>query len=234
MVIRKPPAASVVLMERDMTDAEIRDAVLRELAWDSRVDEAAVGVTVQDRIVTLSGYVRSDAEKMAAQEAAHHVRGVLDVANDIIVKVPFGLGHTDTDLAGAVRHALEWDVDVPDTRIRSTVYDGWVTLEGDVDRLRQREDAERAVRRLSGVRGIENKIVVVVPAIAPERIREAIEAALARQASREARRIDVSVSDGVVTLSGLVGSSAERRAIRGVVSHARGVRAVNDQLRTAG
>lgn len=217
-----------------MTDAEIRDAVLRELAWDSRVDEASVGVTVQDRVVTLSGHVRSDAEKTAAQEAAHHVRGVLDVANDIVVKVPFGFGHTDGDLARAVRHALEWDVDVPDTRIRSTVADGWVTLEGDVDSVRQREDAEHAVRRLSGVRGIANEIVVVAPAIAPERVREAIEAALARQAAREARHLDVSVSDGVVTLSGLVGSSAERRAILGVVSHARGVRAVNDRLRTAG
>lgn len=214
-----------------MTDVEIRDAVLREIAWDSRVDEAAVGVTVADRIVTLAGHVRSEAEKVAAQEAAHRVHGVLDVANDLIVTVPFEFSHTDTDLARAVRHALEWDVDVPDTRIRSTVGDAWVTLEGSVDTLREREDAERAVRRLAGVRGIENKLEVTAAAIAPDRIREAIEAAFTRQASREARQIKVAVSDGVVTLSGLVHSWAERRAVLGIVSHARGVRAVNDRLR---
>jgi osmotically-inducible protein OsmY len=216
-----------------MTDTDIRDAVLRELAWDSRVDEAAVGVTVADRIVALTGYVRSDAEKVAAQEAAHRVHGVLDVANDLVVKVPFGFSRTDADIARAVRHALEWDVDVADSRIRSTVADAWITLEGTVDTLREREDAERTVRRLCGVRGIENRIAVVAPAIAPEHVREAIEAALERQASREARRIDVAVNESVVTLSGLIDSPAERRAILGVVSHARGVRAVNDRLRIA-
>ncbi len=214
-----------------MTRAEIRDAVLRELAWDSRVDEAAVGVTVEDRTVTLTGRVGSAAEKIASQEAAHRVRGVLDVANDIVVKVPFGFSHTDTDLARAVRHALEWDVDVPDTRIHSTVYDARVTLEGSVDSLREREDAERVVRRLSGVRDIENRIVVAAAPVAPERVRQAIEAALARQATRDARHIGVTLSDGVVTLSGTVHSWTERRAVLGVVSHAPGVRAVNDRLR---
>jgi osmotically-inducible protein OsmY len=179
--------ASVVLREQDMTDTDIRDAVLRELAWDSRVDEAAVGVTVADRIVALTGYVRSDAEKVAAQEAAHRVHGVLDVANDLVVKVPFGFSRTDADIARAVRH----------------------------------------------VRGIENRIALVATAIAPERVREAIDAALERQASREARRIDVAVHESVVTLSGVIDSPAERRAILGVVSHARGVRAVNDRLRIA-
>ena len=123
-----------------VTDLEIRDAVLRELVWDGRVDETAVAVTVRDRVVTLSGWVRSDAEKIAAQGAAHRVHGVLDVANDIVVKVPFAIGHDDADIARAIRHALECDVDVPDTRIRSTVTDGWVLLEGDVDRPSERND----------------------------------------------------------------------------------------------
>lgn len=216
-----------------MTDVEIRDAVIRELSWDSRVDETAVGVTVAERVVTLTGQVGSEAARIAAQEAAHRVHGVLDVANDIVVKVPFGFSHTDTDLASAVRHALEWDVDVPDTRVRSTVRDAWVTLEGSVDTLRERGDAERAVRRLAGVRGVENTIEVTAIAVAPERLREGIEAALARQAFREARQIAVTVHEGVVSLSGVVHSDAERRAVLGVVSHARGVRAVNDRLRVA-
>jgi osmotically-inducible protein OsmY len=142
-----------------MTDVEIRDAVLRELAWDGRVDETAVAVTVRDRIVTLSGSVGSEEEKVAARAAAHRVRGVLDVANDIVVRAPFTIGHDDADIARAIRHALECDVDVPDARIRSTVTDGWVLLEGDVDRASERAAAEDVVRRLACVRGVENRIV---------------------------------------------------------------------------
>src|SRR6266508_6461375 len=124
------------------SDAQIHQDVLRQLRWDSRVDDTEVGVAVDQGVVTLTGTVASYAKKLAAQEAAHRVTGVLDVADDIRVKVPGSLGRTDTEIAQAVRHALEWNVMVPDTHITSTVTDGWVTLEGGVNLLREREDAE--------------------------------------------------------------------------------------------
>ena len=114
------------------TDSQIQQDVLRELKWDTRVEETDVGVEVDRAVVTLTGTVSSYAKRMAAQEAAHRVAGVLDVVNDIQVHLPGSLARTDTEIAQAVRHALEWDVVVPDTQIRSTVSDGWVTLEGDV------------------------------------------------------------------------------------------------------
>jgi len=58
-----------------------------------------------------------------------------------------GLTRTDTQIAQAVRQALEWDVFVPDQNITSTVTDGCVTLEGAVDRWSQRNDAERPFAR---------------------------------------------------------------------------------------
>ena len=67
------------------TDSEIQQGVLRELKWDTRVEETEVGVGVNRGVVTLTGTVSSWAKKMAAQEAAHRVAGVLDVANDIQV-----------------------------------------------------------------------------------------------------------------------------------------------------
>jgi osmotically-inducible protein OsmY len=124
----------------------------------------------------------------------------------------------------------EWDVYVSDERITSTVTDIWVTLEGTVDLLREREDAERAVRRLAGVRGVHNKIAVVARQVDPAAVRTAIEGALARHAKHEARHIAVTVEDGIVTLSGRVGSWAEKRAVLGLVSHTPCVRAVNDHL----
>lgn len=115
------------------TDAEVQQDVIRELKWDSRVEETDVGVEVDTGIITLTGTVSSWGKKIAAAEAAHRVRGVLDVANDIVVRVPGIGGRTDTEIAQAVRNALEWDVFVPDTRIQSTVSAGVVTLKGDVD-----------------------------------------------------------------------------------------------------
>jgi osmotically-inducible protein OsmY len=213
------------------TDEQIHQDVLRELRWDSRVDDTEVGVEVDKGVVTLTGTVASYAKKLAAKEAAHRVTGVLDVADDIRVKTPGSLERTDTEIAQAVRHALEWDVLVPDTRITSTVSDGWVTLEGSVDRLRERDDAERAVRHLHGVRGVWNKLVVRPSTVQPERVREVIEDALERSAEHEVKRIQVQVSDGAVTLTGRVRSYAEKRAVLGAVSHAPGVHTVHDHLR---
>ncbi len=217
------------------SDEQIHQEVLRELRWDSRVDDTEVGVEVDQGVVTLTGTVASYAKKLAAQAAAHRVTGVLDVANDIRVKVPGSEGRTDTEIAQAVRHALEWDVLVPDTRITSTVTDGWVTLEGRVDRLRERADAERTVRYLQGVRGVTNKLGVRPSTVQPERVREVIEEALercaAREAEREAERLQVLVSDGVVTLTGRVRSYEEKRAVLGAVSHAPGVHTVTEHLR---
>ena len=213
------------------SDTQIHQDVLRELRWDSRVHDTEVGVEVDQGVVTLTGTVESYAKKLAAQEAAHRVTGVLDVADDIRVKVPGSLGRTDTEIAQAVRHTLEWDVLVPDTRITSTVADGWVTLEGSVDLLREREDAERAVRHLLGVRGVQNKLVIRPPTVKPERVREVIEDALERSAEHEVKRIQVLVSDGTVTLTGRVRSYAEKRAVMGAVSHTPGVHTVTDHLR---
>jgi osmotically-inducible protein OsmY len=218
-------------LTKTKSDATIQKDVLRELSWDTRVDETDVGVEVDKGIVTLTGTVSSFAARFAAQRAAHRVAGVLDVANDIIVRAPGSPGTTDTELAQAVRHALEWDAHVPHTRITSTVSGKWVTLEGNVDLWSQREDAERAVRRLAGLVGVTDQIVVVPTRVKADEIREAIEEALERRAEREAERIQVSVTDGVVTLRGMVRSYAEKRAVIGAAGFAPGVRSVEDHLR---
>jgi osmotically-inducible protein OsmY len=153
------------------------------------------------------------------------------VANNLQIVVLGSDGRSDTEIAQAVRLALQWDVFVPDTRIRSTVSRGWVTLEGDVDYLNQRDDCERAVRHLAGVRGVTNKIEVAQSQADPDAIKSAIEAALARRAEREAHHVGVLVENGRATLNGTVGSRAERDAVVGAARGTAGVRAVDDRLR---
>jgi osmotically-inducible protein OsmY len=213
------------------TDSEIQQDVLRELKWDSRVEETDVGVEVDDGVVTLSGTVSSWGKKMAAQEAAHRVWGVLDVANDISVKWPGSPGRTDTEIAHAVRQALEWDVFVPEGRVKSTVSDGVVTLTGEVDSWFDRDDAERVVRNLSGVRGVVNQIGVKASRITPTEVKKSLEDALERQADREAARITVDIQGAEVTLSGSVHSWTAKQAALGSAKGIAGVRNVRDQLR---
>ncbi len=216
------------------SDAQIQQGVLQELKWDTRVEETDVGVEVDQGVVTLTGTVSSYAKRLAAEEAAHRVAGVLDVANDVQVRVPGSWARTDTDIAHAVRRALEDDVEVPDERIQSTVTGGVVTLAGSVDFWHQRVDAERAVRQLAGVRGLTNQLSVSLTPRRAEEVRQEIEAALERRAERTAEHIEVSVQDGTVTLTGPVHSWSERQAVIGAARFSPGVRAVNDRLRIAG
>ena len=212
-------------------DEEIQKSVLDELKWDGRVLATDVGVEVNKGVVTLTGSVESYAKRVAAQEAAHRVRGVLDVANDIQIRVPESSGRTDTEIAQAVRQALEWNVFVPQERIHSTVSKGLVTLTGTVDRWAQRDEAQHAVSTLLGVVSVINNIKVLpLEHPAPEKVRETIEQALARRAEQEAKRIIVTVSDGEVTLSGRVQTWQEKLAVVESAVHAPGVSVVRDRL----
>jgi osmotically-inducible protein OsmY len=214
------------------SDKEIHQDILRELKWDTRVEETDVGVEVDNGIVTLTGAVSSYAKRVAAKEAAHRVAGVLDVANNVEVRIPGSGRRSDTELAHSVRQVLQWHAHIPHEQIETTVSDGWVTLDGAVDYWSQREEAERAIMRLLGVHGVVNKITVKTPRVDAERIRETIEEALERRAEREARDIHIEVDDeGVVSLLGHVRSWREKRAVAGAAAHAPGVRSIQDHLR---
>jgi len=216
---------------KNRTDAEIQHDVARELDWDSHVSPTEVGVQVKHGVVTLAGNVDSWAKVRAAREAAHRVAGVLDVANDLVVRLPGEGGRTDTDVALAVRRALEWDVTVPEKEIRSTVSSGVVTLEGTVRTGAQRIDAERAIERLAGVSEVVNRIEINPAEKAdPVALRSAVENALERHAAREASQIGIAVSNGIVTVRGQVEGMREREAVLGAIRGTRGVRSVADQL----
>ena len=100
---------------------------------------------------------------------------------------------------------------MPDGKVQVTVQKGWVTLNGTVDWFYQRDAAERAVRKLSGVIGISNQIEVAPSARASD-IKRRIEDALLRSAQLEATRVEVNVQDNKVTLNGCVNSWIERGA----------------------
>lgn len=192
-------------------DADIQRNVLEELKWEPRVQPNEIGVIVKDGVVTLTGYVDSYAKKIAAEQAALRVHGVKAVANDIQVRLPGSSERTDTDLARMSKEALQWNVLVPSDRIKVTVSSGWMTLEGEVDYAFQKQEAERAVRNLTGVRGVTN-LITVKPRVSPTTIKEDIERALVRNAELDAKNIQVDVEGSKVILRGRVSSYAEKKA----------------------
>jgi osmotically-inducible protein OsmY len=213
------------------TDEQIQRDVLAELKWEARVQPNEIGVSVKDGVVALTGWVDSFVKKWAAERAAQRVQGVKAVANDIEVRLPSSAERADPDLASAVTRALEWDALVPSQNIQVRVTRGWVTLSGEVEWQYQRREAERAVRRLSGVRGVTNEITVrprVRPQ--PEEVRRAVAEALVRSAETAGNRVEVVVDGERVILNGTVRSWLAREEAERIAWSAPGVVAVENRI----
>ena len=211
------------------TDRELQHQVLRALEWEPGIEAAEVGVSVSDAVVTLRGLVSTLREKWLAERAARHVYGVRAVANDLEVAPHAGAARSDSAIAEAVANAIEWDSAIPDGAVKATVRQGWVTLNGTVHTLYQRNAAERSVAHLYGVKGVNNSIDVK-PNVAPEDVRAKIEDAFRRNAALDAQRIRVDAHDGTVVLTGTVHTLIERDEAERAAWGAPGVIRVEDHL----
>lgn len=216
------------------TDAQLQRDVIDELKWDPAIGDAEIGVAARDGVVTLSGQLDSYAKKYAAERAAERVAGVRALAEDLVVKVPTSFVRSDTEIAHAVVNALKWDIEVPDDRIQSKVENGWIWLEGDVQWQYQKTSAERAVRYLTGVKGVSNMITVKPTKVSTFEVSQKIKDALRRTAETDASRVTVQATDGEVMLSGTVRSFAERIDAERAAWAAPGVTKVRDELVVSG
>lgn len=211
---------------------ELQRNVLEELQFEPSVDAAGIGVTVNDGIVTLAGIVKSYAEKTGAIRAAERCWGVRAVVDSLQVELPSLHERNDEDIARAVLNAFEWDVFVPQNRIKVKVEKGWVMLEGKVDYKYQKTAAENAVNNLAGINGVINTIDFI-PLATPGEVKSKIENALRRAAEVDAKQITVDVLNGEVTLRGNVHSWVERNEAERAAWSAPGVRHVKDELAVA-
>lgn len=213
------------------TSAQLHADVAEELAFDPSIDASRIAIAANDGIVTLTGTVPSYWQKVEAEKAVRRVAGVRGVANDLVVEIPTIHQRDDTDIARAAAAALEWHSDLPKT-IQVVVNNGWVTLTGTVDWQFQKEEAEKAVRYIGGVKGVMNDIQVKEQPKATD-VRERIRRELERQVDEEAKRITIETSNGRVILKGTVHSWTERDAARRAAFSVPGVKDVENLLTVA-
>nr|MCW2728602.1 transport-associated protein [Aeromicrobium sp.] len=193
----------------DRHDHLIQEDVIDELAWSPQVQDAHVGVSVLGGVVTLSGEVDTYAERIAAKDAALRVTGVTVVADDLQIRRFAGMELSDTDIGAAIEHVLKWSAELPPGTIQAEVRDRVVVLVGVVTWDYQRAAAERLVRGIAGVLRIDNRITLSKRASATG-TSQLIKSALVRQALLDAHAITVVAAGSEVTLTGQVGTWAEK------------------------
>jgi osmotically-inducible protein OsmY len=216
------------------TDLAIRHAILEELEHDSRVDAAGIGVTVRNGVATLSGRVTTLGEVWAAEAAARRVKGVRALVQEIAVVPRPEQTSPDEALAERASNMLRWSGLPAGAEPGVSVTDGVVTLTGQVRWQHQRQEAERLVRQLSGVRAIHNQM-----ALAPQRdvatqdISRAIGRALHRDAELERANIKIDVDGSTVTLKGTAHTWHEQFTAEQAAWSTPGVTAVVNEIQIA-
>jgi osmotically-inducible protein OsmY len=211
------------------SDSEIERDVKEELQWDPDLDATDIAVSVKNGVVTLAGFVRSFTDKYEAESAAKRVAGVRGVANDIEVRIPSVDERPDPDIARDAVAAIKSQLPISSENIKVVVKSGWVTLEGQVEWQYQKNTAETAVRRIKGVKGVSN-LIMLKPRAEPTEIKQKIMDAFKRNAELDANRIQVETNGSEVILKGTVRSWIEREEAERVAWSAPGVTKVEDRI----
>lgn len=137
-------------------DDEIAKRAVNSLGWNSSVPANAVQVKVEGGLVSLTGKVKWNFEKQAAEQAVRHLAGVKGVANAIEI-IPAA---SPSDVRQRIENALRRDAELEAKRIQVRVDDRRVTLDGKVRTWAERDAAERAAWAAPGVSLVVDHIAI--------------------------------------------------------------------------
>jgi osmotically-inducible protein OsmY len=155
------------------------------------------------------------------------------VAQELKIRLPQSYERNDADIAEAAVNALEWNMKVPDDRIKVEVQDGMVILTGEVDWEYQRAAAHDAVCCLIGIKGVTDEINIK-PSMSPVNVKSKIKSAFQRHSVLDAKNIIVESDGSKVILNGTVHSWIEKQEADSAAWSAPGVSNVENNLVVTG
>lgn len=211
------------------SDAELKHDVENELRLEPSTSSIHIEVRVASGIVTLSGHVHRLAEKLEVEKVVKRLHAVKGVVNELDVRHPGGLVRTDEDIAVACENAIDCYYCIPKDKVKVSVLDGWVTLEGEVEWSFQKDDAAAAIRTLTGVCGVNNNLTVKQH-FDPVDVKSRIVDAFRRCPDLDANQVQIEARNGAVILSGRVSTSREKDDAQRAAYSVVGVIAVDNQI----
>ncbi len=192
-----------------MSDADITLVVQERLASDAATGGHKIEVITDDGVVALSGMVDNILAKERAARLAETIRGVRSVVNNISVWTP---ERSDAQIRADVMMALATNPATGPWGIEMDVADGVIALRGGVNSWYEKQLAQKVAGSVSGVKDVVNEITVDYEQDRPDsEIAAEIRERLRWDVLVDDELIDISVVDGMVALSGIVGSAAEKR-----------------------
>ncbi len=195
--------------ERKATDTAIASAVTDELLYDPAVPLNRIDVNVRQGVVTLMGQVDNLLASDRAARIAETVKGARSVINRIEVEP--STPRSDRAIEADIENAWITDPATESFEIVAAVEDGEATLTGTVGSFQERHLAEQVAKGVRGVEEIDNQIDIDYKTDRGDGDIEAdIQRALHWDALVDDALISVDVTNGEVSLTGTVGSAAEK------------------------
>ncbi|MBV8871682.1 MAG: molecular chaperone OsmY [Metakosakonia sp.] len=145
-----------------MDDSAITAKVKAALVDHEDIKSTDISVKTEKKVVTLSGFVESQAQAERAVTVAKGVEGVASVSDKLHVrdgKNTSAKGYAgDTATTSEIKAKLLADDIVPSRKVKVETTDGVVQLSGTVDSQAQIERAESIAKAVDGVKSVKNDL----------------------------------------------------------------------------
>ena len=189
-------------------DATITLWVKEALHEDPRIDASEVNVEIDSGVVTLTGIVKNLAAKKYAGLESKKIQGVRSVINEIVV---WAKPRPDSDITKDILRKFVNIADVNYQGISVEVFDGQVTLKGQVTSWSEQKEAELLATEVRGVKSVANNLHVLHQAKrTDDEIQKDVIATIDRDVYLSGLPIGVSVQKGIVTLKGSVANAYQK------------------------
>lgn len=222
---------------RTRPDQEIKNDAIGALKRDVYLAGLPITISVKDGVVTLEGTVGSLYEQERARTDVRWISNVKSIKSNLVIDPWKNQGArkvapapSDSELSSALIEELKLDPRVDDTGILVRTSYGHVTLDGTVTTHYEKRIAEQDARDTVGVGWVTNNLFARVDRREDWAIQGDVKFNLNTDFALEDFGLDVTVTNGTVSLSGTVHTWYQRSHAKDVASRVRGVRDVVNRI----